>query len=99
MHVTVSFAASSHMDTVQIDSDSQPSELFINACNSFFGDDVSRKAVNKQGLDVSETFYNSYLDEFRSGNYAYLWKAFQSDLVELSWSNDTEKRVDINRAI
>ena len=68
-----------------------PSEEFIAVCGNFFASYPQVAALDKQGNDVSASFYQEHLGEYQSQDYPALWQAFLQELSAMSWDTIEEK--------
>ena len=85
------YAASEPVIMTSNNSEEEISELFKEISGNFFSNPEKYHALNKQKIDVSESFYNKYINHFNAGNYEILWKAFKNELSAFHWKNETVK--------
>ena len=64
-----------------------PSDEFIAVCGNFFASYPQVAALDKQGNDVSASFYQEHLGEYQSQDYPALWQAFLQELSAMAWDS------------
>lgn len=65
-----------------------PTPLFIEMCSKFFSDTSTYNALDKNGNDVTQRFYNAHISEYRSSNYEALMDAFIAELSAFRWKSE-----------
>lgn len=86
--VTASFAdyqAQSQDDVL----DSSPSSSFISICDDFFNDVEHGSAIDKRQVDITEEFYNTYLDSYLDGDYTTIRNAC-AGLTEFAYTEEID---------
>lgn len=69
-----------------LENDPHASDMFIVVIDGFFNNLTVYSAIDQQGHDVTEAFFERYVEEYRAGHYDLIWQAFQDELSQFTWT-------------
>ena len=67
----------------------EPTQMFIETCNSFFDATKNVRVIDKDGNDISEDFYNSHVNSYLDEDYKAIWDVVKQDYFCMTWRGES----------